>query len=177
MRAEITELDEKDDVEELTDTDAARRREATAQLIPHLNNRRSLLSQKARLRWILEGDINTKTFHHSINYRRHINGISGLEIDVEWTEDPNRVKSAVRDDFKNLFLRKDTRLIELPTDLFENRLEAADGVALTAPFTEEEIKLAVWDCEGAKSPSPDGLGMEFYKSCWEIIKDDLMRFF
>lgn len=177
MKAEIAKLDEKDDAGELSEADAVRRREAHSQLFSQLTNWRSLLSQKARFRWILEGDINSKIFHRSINYRRQTNGILGLEIEDEWNEDPNKVKPTIRDYFKKLFTGLDSRLVELPADLFENRLEATDGAALTAHFTKEEIKSAVWDCDESKSPGPDIFGMEFYKSCWDIIKDDILRSF
>lgn len=42
-------------------------------------------------------------------------------------------------------------------------------------FTEEEIREGVWDCEGSKSPGPDGFNIEFFKSCWDVVKGDVMR--
>lgn len=101
----------------------------------------------------------------------------GLEIGGEWTEDPNRVKGDVRDYFKNLYTRKGEQLIEIPIHLFENRLVAADGELLTTSFSIDEIKQAVWDCDGDKSPGPDRFGMDFYKKCWNIIQEDLLRVF
>lgn len=52
-----------------------------------------------------------------------------------------------------------------------------EGEALTRYFSEEEVKQAIWDCEGSKSPGPDGFNFTFYKTCWHIIKNDLMRVF
>ncbi|XP_057808482.1 uncharacterized protein LOC131022959 [Salvia miltiorrhiza] len=46
---------------------------------------------------------------------------------------------------------------------------------IETPFTEEEIRTAVWNCEGGKSPGPDGFNFNFFKNCWEIIKDDLFE--
>jgi len=37
------------------------------------------------------------------------------------------------------------------------------------------VKTAVWDCDGSKSPGPDGINFNFLKQSWHIIKDDIMR--
>lgn len=177
LKEEIQLLDYKDDEVGLTEEEAARRRDASANLIIHLNNKRSLLAQKARLRWLIEGDANSKIFHRAINQRRISNGLFGLEINDEWTEDPPKVKAAVKNYFSNLFSKKGPSLLELPDDLVESRLDVTDREELTRPFLEEEIKQVIWNSEGVKSPGPDGFGMEFYRSCWDIIKADLLRVF
>ncbi|KAG2576580.1 hypothetical protein PVAP13_6NG031666 [Panicum virgatum] len=48
---------------------------------------------------------------------------------------------------------------------------------LTAPFTEKEIRDAVFDMEHNKAPGPDGFPAEFYQHFWDIIKGDLMQVF
>ncbi|GLT32017.1 hypothetical protein SLA2020_067120 [Shorea laevis] len=47
---------------------------------------------------------------------------------------------------------------------------------LTAPFTEEEIRNAVWDCDSTKSPGPDGFNFKFIKAMWEDIKANVVGF-
>lgn len=32
--------------------------------------------------------------------------------------------------------------------------------------TIEEVKQAVWDCDGSKAPGPDGFILAFYKNAW-----------
>lgn len=136
LKEEIQLLDEKDDRDELAVEDAARRRLIAAQLLIQMNNRRSLLSQKARIRWLREGDVNSKMFHKAISLRRFTNNLMGLEIEGAWTEEPNRVKQAVREHYRSLFLKKDPKLVEMPEDLVETRLEDVDGEFLTRNFTE-----------------------------------------
>lgn len=58
-----------------------------------------MLAQKARMNWLKEGDVNTRTFHKAINKRRRNNGILGLELEGEWCEEPRKVKGAIRDFF------------------------------------------------------------------------------
>jgi hypothetical protein len=56
------------------------------------------------------------------------------------------------------------------------RLSLAEGGTLTKPFSLEEVKQAVWDCDSYKSPGPDGVSFGFVKECWNLLKDDLFRF-
>jgi len=48
---------------------------------------------------------------------------------------------------------------------------------LTAPFTEKEIRDAIFDMEHNKAPGPDGFPAEFYQQFWDVIKGDLMQMF
>lgn len=47
---------------------------------------------------------------------------------------------------------------------------------LEAPFTDDEIKVAVWGCDGSKSTRSDGFKFVFTKNCWEILKEDIFSF-
>jgi hypothetical protein len=37
-----------------------------------------------------------------------------------------------------------------------------ENQVLTAPFSEEEVKMAIFDMEHNKAPGPDGFPTEFY---------------
>lgn len=54
-------------------------------------------------------------------------------------------------------------------------LERHNGDELTKRFMEDEINKAVWDCDSNKSPRPNGFSFGFSRSCWSIVKEDLMR--
>lgn len=43
------------------------------------------------------------------------------------------------------------------------QISGVDSELLTEPFTEEEIKKKVWNCDGDKSPAPDGFNLKFIK--------------
>jgi hypothetical protein len=56
-------------------------------------------------------------------------------------------------------------------------LNAEYRAEMDKPFTEEEIKGVIDQMEKNKAAGPDGFPIEFYQSCWEIIKQDLMQIF
>jgi hypothetical protein len=61
-------------------------------------------------------------------------------------------------------------------DLNFRRLTYAQVDTLVRPFTLEEVKKAVWDCDSFKRPGPDGINVGFIKDFWHELKDDFMRF-
>lgn len=42
------------------------------------------------------------------------------------------------------------------------------------PFEEDEIKRVVWSTDDNKAPGPNHFTMAFFKSCWDVVKGDLM---
>jgi hypothetical protein len=47
--------------------------------------------------------------------------------------------------------------------------------SLGDPFSKEEVKFAIQDMPSDKALGPDGFTGASFKSCWDIIKRDLMR--
>jgi len=56
------------------------------------------------------------------------------------------------------------------------RLSVIEAGSLIHPFTLEEVKQAIWDCGGFKSPGPNDISFGFIKQFWSDMKDDFMRF-
>ena len=52
-----------------------------------------------------------------------------------------------------------------------------ENAHLTAPYTVEEVKKAVFQMEHNKAPGPDGFPDEFYQTFWDIIQSDLLEMF
>ncbi|KAI3692865.1 hypothetical protein L6452_32690 [Arctium lappa] len=57
---------------------------------------------------------------------------------------------------------------------FDNQLSVDQSIGLEIEFSPEEIKRAVWACEGDKAQGPDGLTFSFIKKYWEIIGPDIV---
>ncbi|RVW87592.1 putative ribonuclease H protein [Vitis vinifera] len=56
-------------------------------------------------------------------------------------------------------------------------ISGESGVWLDRPFTEEEVRMAVFQLNKEKAPGPDGFTIAVYQECWDVIKEDLMRVF
>jgi hypothetical protein len=56
-------------------------------------------------------------------------------------------------------------------------LQIFDLSHLDAPFTEEEVLAAINHTAPVKASGPDGFTGAFFRSCWSIIKGDLMAMF
>ncbi|WVZ81338.1 hypothetical protein U9M48_028727, partial [Paspalum notatum var. saurae] len=67
--------------------------------------------------------------------------------------------------------------------LNENRIDDIPQVSpqendlLSAPFTVDEVRFAIFQMEHNKAPGPDGFPPEFYRVFWNVIKSDLMALF
>ena len=48
---------------------------------------------------------------------------------------------------------------------------------LERSFTEEEIRVVVFECEGNKAPGPYGFSMALFQSQWDTVKSDIMKVF
>lgn len=60
----------------------------------------SIIRQKARTRWIKDGDCNSWFFHLIVNRKQRFNMIRGVFADGCWIKEPCRVKEEIRQFFK-----------------------------------------------------------------------------
>nr|GEX04372.1 RNA-directed DNA polymerase, eukaryota [Tanacetum cinerariifolium] len=130
------------------------------------------LDQKAKIKWAVEGDENSKFFHGIVNKKRIHLAIKGILVDGEWIENLNCVKSEFYSYYSNLFSAPacDRSLFDFN---FPRRLNSDQVFDLEDMVSNEEIKRAVWDCGSDKSPGPDGFTFEFFKKFWTIVGGDV----
>nr|GEV72643.1 hypothetical protein [Tanacetum cinerariifolium] len=57
-----------------------------------------------------------------------------------------------------------------------NPLSSSQRERLDQNINREEIKRAVWDCGGDRAQSPDGFTFKFFKTFWDLIEGDVVRF-
>ncbi|XP_058777363.1 uncharacterized protein LOC131651699 [Vicia villosa] len=112
-----------------------------------------MLLQKARVKWDSEGDLNSKFFHSVMKSRRRSNCISHIQTELESV---GEVKEEVKRNFEEKFVESGHCRPILEGDDFRS-LSQQERESLEVPFSESEIKEAVWSCEESRSPGPDGL--------------------
>ena len=80
---------------QLTPSELAARKKMQEDLWSAAQAHESLLRQKARSKWLREGDCNSRYFHLIMNSKRRSNTVKGVFIDGVWVDDPIRVKEEV----------------------------------------------------------------------------------
>jgi len=125
--------------------------------------------QKSRLKWLQEGDENSKLFHGVMSARRRWNNIHMVNVNGVNVEGVHNVRNAVFNHFSNHF--RNLNVVRPGVDnLPFRKLSFVEAGNLTKPFTVEEVKQAVWDCDSFKSLGPDGVNFGFIKQFWDMMK-------
>nr|GEU33284.1 hypothetical protein [Tanacetum cinerariifolium] len=127
--------------------------------------------QKAKIKWVVEGDENSKNFHGIVNRKRASLAVKGIMVDGDWVDDPSRVKNEFRDHFNSRFQDPGTCHGKL-NFTFPNRLTSDQETELENPISKDEIRDAVWGCGENISPGPDGFTFEFFRKYWQVVGID-----
>lgn len=83
------------------------------------------------------------------------------------------------DFYKNLFAEEPDVGVHLATDFWEEEDKVRDEecAMLDAPFSEEEIREAIFSCYPEGAPGPDGLPILFYQKFLHLVKGDVVAMF
>ena len=135
----------------------------------------SICCQQSRVKWFKEGDANSKYFHRVMSSRRSRNAIPCFLVNGALVEGEENVRNAVFNHFRTHFQPVQSTRPSMEGINFRT-LSFTDGACLVKPFTLEEVKAAVWDCDSFKCPGPDGITFGFVKDFWDILQVDVMRF-
>ncbi|GLU19817.1 hypothetical protein SLE2022_360420 [Rubroshorea leprosula] len=171
----IADLDKKGEGQQLSEEEIEERREGFAELWKNTRIKNRMRQQKARRTWLREGDANTAFYHKCFQNRKRRNEINSILVHGRQCEEVAVVKEEIAKHFQNLFTEEMWSRPKLENISFE-QISEAQNCFLTAPFTEEEIRAAVWDCDNSKAPGPDGLNFRFVKLFWGTIKKEIMEF-
>ncbi|GKD36591.1 hypothetical protein Tco_1252100, partial [Tanacetum coccineum] len=110
-----------------------------------------------------------------INSRRNTQRILGILHEGVWISDPNAIKYAFLNFYKENFACHDS-LVNFSPLMATNRLSDSDHVYLDAVVSFKEIKHAVWDCGSQKAPGLDGFSFMFIKKYWDLLHLDIQNF-
>lgn len=160
MRLDLDLIDDKAEIGGLSSQDKEERF-LLLKKITELDKARLLdLKQKAKVKWVKEGDENSNFFHGMLNHKLSRSRIRGLSFEGVWVTNPQQIKTTIHHFFKNKFKEENISRPSFSSNLFKN-LSPEECAALELPFSIQEIKDAVWDCGGDKSLEPDGSLLNF----------------
>ena len=133
--------------------------------------------QKSKEDWIRSDDRNTKYYHALTVVRRSMNRIGALKSESgEWLTNMDTLAHHVQKFYKQFF-NKDIDCNEslalkgwfssIPTQMLNN---------IHVPFSDVEIKQALFDMSPFKAPRPYGFHAGFFQRMWDIVGDSIIKF-
>jgi hypothetical protein len=157
---DINELDVKGELVPLTVAEVENRKCSFGELWHLLKSKESVLLQRSRARWLREGDQNSAYFHARVKSRGNRNFLNALKVDGRWVESPVQIRQAVVAHFTNVFSSPPWSRPNLDGIVFPQITEVVNCNLIRA-FSLEEVQMVVSDCDGNKSPGPDGFNFSF----------------
>ncbi|GKV34386.1 hypothetical protein SLEP1_g42761 [Rubroshorea leprosula] len=118
--------------------------------------------QKARKQWLREGDANSKFYHKCISSRQCKKEIVNIQVNGKKLEEVDKIKNGISKYFENLFKEEEWKRPNMDGISFK-QISQAQNDLLVMPFSEDEIKVAVWDCGSDKTPGPNPQRIEEFR--------------
>ncbi|XP_071700079.1 uncharacterized protein [Rutidosis leptorrhynchoides] len=97
------------------------------------------LVQKAKIKWNIEGDENSKFFHGMLKNRRNKQTVQGISLNVVWVTEPGIVKNSFKKWYGCKFARQQAAVTTSMSAGQFSKLTVAEATNLDAEFKEEEI--------------------------------------
>nr|GEW23335.1 RNA-directed DNA polymerase, eukaryota [Tanacetum cinerariifolium] len=145
------EYPELEDIDEIIDKgkrdeEVIGRRVDITNKIHDIDNIQSMeMAQKAKVRWAIESDENSRFFHGMLNKRRSTLNIRSVMVDGSWIDNPIKVKQEFFNHFNKRFCHSDITGVKIQMD-FPKQISEEEKQEIKCEVTNEEIKRAVWEC-------------------------------
>ncbi|WOK94500.1 LINE-1 reverse transcriptase-like [Canna indica] len=174
IRAEdrLQNLNQRADSSSLSSAELEELKQAKAFLDKVYNNECIYWRQRAKQRWLREGDRNFIYFHLCASNEHRRNLISTISVSGTLLSNWGDIASAFRDFYVGLLGSNVSPLLRPRwSALYQN--SHMEHLPLDDPFTMSEVYDVIKNAKHFKSPGPDRLTMEFYSKLWPIIGDQL----
>lgn len=84
------------------------------------------------------------------------------------TEDPQQLKALALAFYKNLYSSEGVANMEAVLMHVPRKVSDEMNASLCAPYSENEVKIALFQMFPNKAPGPDGFPTHFYQRHWEL---------
>jgi hypothetical protein len=133
---------------------------------------RTIARQRSRLRWLKEGNANTKLLHAVAHGQRAKNFIPAIRVGDRILIDQREKEDAFSQAYSALIGEVCNRMNTVNLDsLGFQQFELDD---LEAMFTTEEVWKVIRDMPSDQAPGPDGFIGLFYPKAWGVLTDVIM---
>lgn len=130
--------------------------------------------QKVNIKWLKEGDKNTRFFHHTVKVRRQKLSLHRIRgPDNEWITDQSDIAQAAVAAFQTQLNGKSTIINEDLLSHIPKIISEEQNKIFELPPTLEEVYEVVKVLSMESTAGPDWFNGHFYVTCWNIIRHDL----
>lgn len=127
------------------------------------------------MRWLKEGDENTKFFHVVANSKKNKNFFPCLSLGNSRVVENERIGKVFISLFRSQFrTRREACFLFSWSKLLASKEQIVLS-NLEIPFSLVEIKNATFDLGVDKAPRPDGFLISFFQKYWDTISSDLVK--
>ncbi|XP_026438983.1 uncharacterized protein LOC113337535 [Papaver somniferum] len=151
--------------------------EAQDELANRETQESTLLKAKSRIKWVKEGSTNTGFFHANLKITNARNSISELEESSgNIISNQGKIAEILVKHFEDKFSARNVTINQSPLNVIPTVITDEGQLMLDAIPDSTEIKSIVFYIDPDSSPGRDGYSGIFYRTCWDIIKDDLVAY-
>lgn len=168
----IFRFDQVQEVRILSDMECCLRRVLKLALLGLASLERTIDRQRSRIRWLREGDANTKLFQAVANGRRSKNFIPKIRHGTEIITDQDKIEDVFSKVYDNLLGMAHARGHTFDFDHLG--MPVLDLSDLEEIFLEDEVWQVIKEIPPDRAPGPDGFIGLFYHKAWPVIKQDIM---
>ena len=133
--------------------------------------------QKSRIKWLCEGEKNSKFFHHSVIQSRFQNKFYSLKDEARnLLEGREEIEDLLNSHFSDILsdpLRDRSSDIEIITSQIPSFVSRKQNQMLMNSISLQEVQEVVFQMKEGTSHGPDGFTVNFFHHFWEMIKIDV----
>ncbi|KAG6513034.1 hypothetical protein ZIOFF_031180 [Zingiber officinale] len=158
-----------------TEARQTHRSECQARLFRVLDMEEDFWKQRAAIRWMGEGERNTKFFHSTVQKKRTASRLFRIWEEGQCLDQPDGIRESGVRYFQELLTGETVDSTVVDTELIPSLVSAEDNLMLEGLPSAEEVKQVVWSMCQDSAAGPDGFSVAFYRACWEIVGEDVFQ--
>ena len=136
-------------------------------------------NQKAKVKWLKDGERNTSFFHKSTILHRMRNKISKMRTDSGDTlEEQQDISDELTCHFSQLLSEPNHKRLEAigkVTQSIPSLMNNEHNHSLMQPISMQEVEETVEQMADGTSLGSDGFTIDFFHHCWNLIKNEVLE--
>nr|XP_027061902.1 uncharacterized protein LOC113688298 [Coffea arabica] len=132
--------------------------------------------QKARVKWVSDGDKNTAFFHVIVTERRRKSVIHRIrKTNGEWVDDEANICAKAVSFFQDLFTEEGGRPSSDMLEIIPKIIIDQDNMVQTGVPSISEVKEVIFSMDEDSAAGSNGFTGKYFMAAWEVVAEDVHR--